>query len=294
MNIYKNGNYTVIIMNDGTKIRKTDYDDFVPSFAENVDVKLTSKCCIGCKFCYEGCTKDGKHGELFKYDFINSLHPFTEMALNGNDLDHPDLDNFLMFLKSKKIFANITVHQTQFMNNYDKIKDYVNRKLIYGIGISYNHYDEDFINKVKEFPNAVLHTINGILTKSDIDVLKNNDLKVLILGYKNIRRGSEYLNSHQDDIVNNQKYLYDNIKMIIDNKWFKCISFDNLAITQLDVKRLMSEKDWEEFYMGDDGNFTFYIDLVEGKFAKNSLSMERYDIGNKSIDEMFDIILKNN
>lgn len=294
MNIYKNGNYTVIIMVDGTKIRKTDYDEFVPSFAENVDVKLTSKCCIGCKFCYEGCTKDGKHGELFKYDFINSLHPFTEMALNGNDLDHPDLDDFLMFLKSKKIFANITVHQTQFMNNYDKIKDYVERKLIYGIGISYNHYDKDFINKVKEFPNAVLHTINGILTKSDIDVLKGNDLKVLILGYKNIRRGSDYLNSHQDDIVNNQKYLYDNIDMIIKEKWFKCISFDNLAIEQLDVKRLMSERDWEEFYMGDDGNFTFYIDLVEGKFAKNSLSMKRYDIGNKSIDEMFDIILKNN
>ena len=294
MNIYKNGNYTVIIMNDGTKIRKTDYDEFVPSFAENVDVKLTSKCGIGCKFCYEGCTKDGKHGELFKYDFINSLHPFTEMALNGNDLDHPDLDDFLLFLKSKKIFANITVHQTQFMNNYDKIKDYVERKLIYGIGISYNHYDEDFINKVKEFPNAVLHTINGILTKSDIDVLKGNDLKILILGYKNIRRGSDYLNSHQDDIINNQKYLYDNIDMIIKEKWFKCISFDNLAIEQLDVKRLMSETDWEEFYMGDDGNFTFYIDLVEGKFAKNSLSMKRYDIGNKTIDEMFDIILKNN
>ena len=43
--------------------------------------------------------------------------------------------------------------------------------------------------------------------------------------------------------------------------------------------------------MGDDGNFTFYIDLVEGKFSKNSCILEkRYKIGDKSVDEMFNII----
>ena len=122
MNFYKNGNYIVCIMNDGTKIRKTNEDEFIPSFAENVDVKLTDKCSVGCPFCYEGCTSSGKHGNIFSYDFINSLHPYTEMALNGNDLDHPELEKFLVFLKEKKVFANLTVHQYQFVKNYDKLK----------------------------------------------------------------------------------------------------------------------------------------------------------------------------
>lgn len=35
MNRYKNGNYTVTIMSDGTKIRMTEADEFIPAFAEN-------------------------------------------------------------------------------------------------------------------------------------------------------------------------------------------------------------------------------------------------------------------
>lgn len=293
MNFYKNGNYIVCIMNDGTKIRKTEDDDFVPSFSENTDVCITKNCKMGCPWCFEGCTSEGLHGNLFKYDFINTLHPYTEVALNGNDMNHPDLEKFLIFLKDKKVFANITVHQKQFLNNYDLIKKYSDDKLIHGIGISYSHYDEDFINKVKEFPNAVIHTINGILSESDINNLKNNNLKILVLGYKNLRRGKNYLHNNKLEIEKNQEYLHDNISTIINNKWFKLISFDNLAIEQLDVKRLLSEDEWNEFYMGDDGKYTFYIDMVDGKFAKNSLSLERYDIGNKSIDEMFNFIRNN-
>lgn len=290
MNFYKNGNYVVCIMDDGTKIRKTNEDSFVPAFAENTDVKLTSKCSLGCSFCFEGCTADGKHADLFKYNFINSLHPYTEMALNGNDMDHPDLEKFLIFLKEKKVFANITVHQKQFMNNYETLKHYSENKLIYGIGVSYNHYDEEFISKVKEFPNVVLHTINGILTETDIKQLKGNNLKVLILGFKKLRRGKTYFDSHTEEYSKNSDYLYDNLPTIINDGWFKLVSFDNLAIKQLDVKRLLPEDKWEEFYMGDDGNYTFYIDMVDGKFARNSLSQERYDIGDKTIDEMFNEI----
>ena len=54
----------------------------------------------------------------------------------------------------------------------------------------------------------------------------------------------------------------------------------------------MTEEEWEEFYMGDDGGFTFYIDMVDGTFGKNSLATERYPIMD-SIDEMFQKILNN-
>lgn len=37
---YRNGNYRTLIMDDGTKIRRTNDDEFVPDFAENMDNKL--------------------------------------------------------------------------------------------------------------------------------------------------------------------------------------------------------------------------------------------------------------
>ncbi len=288
MYTYKNGNYTVAIFNDGTKIRQTMDDEFIPSFAENCDIKITDKCSQNCPFCYEGCTKTGKHGKLFEYRFIETLHPYTELALNGNDLDHPDLIKFLEFLKKKKVFTNITVNQTQFINNFDLIKKLSNDKLIYGVGVSLQKANNELITKMSEIPNTVLHTINGILTENDINELANHDLKILILGYKELQRGINYKSNHIDNINTNKQYLYDNLQDILTK--FKVVSFDNLAIEQLNAKRVVSKEDWEEFYMGDDGNFTFYIDMVKGEFSKNSIAKDRYEIGNKTIDEMFQFI----
>lgn len=292
MRFYRNGNYVVCIKDDGTKIRRTDEDVFVPQFAENVDVKITSVCRVGCPFCYEGCKKDGRHGYLFGYPFIHSLHPYTEMALNGNDMDHPDLEKFLVFLRGKNVFANITVHQMQFVANYERIKAYVDSGLIHGVGISYYYHSEDLFKKVRTVPNAVIHIINGIVTPLDIKNLRGKDLKLLILGYKDLGRGHNFLKGQSSVVKELQQKLYNQLPEMVENGWFRLVSFDNLAIEQLNVRRLLTDGEWQEFYMGDDGNYTFYIDMVDGKFAKNSLSQERYEIGNKTIDEMFKIIRK--
>lgn len=238
--------------------------------------------------CYEGCTANGKHGDLFKYPFINTLHAYTELALNGNDLDHPDIEKFLEFLKEKKVFANITVNQNQFFANYDRIKDWQEKKMVYGIGVSLQNATEELIEKMNSIPNTVLHTIVGILSEDDIMKLKDHNIKILLLGYKQLQRGVNYLNSHNDEVNKNKQYVYDNLSDITN--WFKVVSFDNLAIEQLDVKRIVPENEWEEFYMGDDGGYTFYIDMVKGEFSKNSIAQDRYPIGEKTIDEMFQFI----
>ena len=288
---YKNGNYSVTILSDGTKIRRTDDDIFVPAFAENCDVKITDRCDGGCEMCYEGCTPTGKHADLLGAKFIDTLHPYTELALNGNDMSHPDLVSFLEKLKNKKIIANLTVNQVHFERHFDYIKSLIDRKLIYGLGISLRKPTKEFIEKVKQFPNAVIHTINGILTPADVEMVMDKDLKILILGYKVRERGIGFFYSHQAEIEANQEWLNSNLPEF--PKHFKCVSFDNLAIEQLDVRRLMTEDEWNEFYMGDDGGYTFYIDMVEKKFSKNSISDKRYDMLD-SIDEMFEVIRNEN
>lgn len=290
---YQNGNYDVSIFSDGTKIRYTDDDDFVPEFAECYDVKITDKCSQGCKWCYEGCKKTGKHADLLgnaNQNFLNSLHPYTEVAINGNDLDHPQLEGFLNLLKLKKVIVNITVNQNQFLKNFDKLKFFQENLLVRGIGVSFLEASDELVEKVGQLNSVVLHTINGILSKEDIDWLKDKGFKILILGYKNLKRGSKYLEENQDRVKANQMYLKTALPSLTNS--FSVISFDNLSLEQLDVKRMLSDEEWNEMYMGDDGMFTFYVDLVKGEYAKSSLDKKRYKIDGKTCDEMFQHIRK--
>lgn len=287
---YRNGNIHTAIFSDGTKVRETDDDEFIPDFAENMDIKITNHCDMGCKFCHEGSSISGKHGDILNQKFIDTLHPYQEVAIGGGDVtSHPDLIHFLRKLKEKKVIANITVNQRHFERKQDLIKQLIEEKLIYGLGVSLVSPTAEFIDMVKQYPNAVIHTINGILSPADIQTLSGNNLKMLILGYKHLRRGNEWYEQDRANIENNQKWLYDNLGEIIDK--FNVVSFDNLAIEQLGVRRLLSEEEWNEFYMGDDSEFTYYIDMVEQKFAKNSTAPmdKRYDLLD-SVDEMFEKI----
>ena len=288
---YENGNYTVKFnLDDGTKIRENDLDNLTPAFAENCDVCLTKRCSQQCKFCYEGCTPDGEHSDIMNQKWIHTLHPYTELAINGNDLDHPQLVEFLRHLKKSKVIANITVNQAQFMEHQDKINSWYREGLINGLGVSLINPTDSFITEITKYPNAVIHTINGILNPEHISKLKDNNLKLLVLGYKDLKRGHDYLNSeHSTELMENMDWLKKNIKFL--PRYFDVISFDNLAIKQLDVKDWLGKDKWEEFYMGDDGTSTFYIDAVSEKFAMNSVAPEdkRFDLLD-SVDEMFEVI----
>lgn len=290
---YRNGNYFVEIWDDGTKIRiqPDDNADFIPAFAENCDVKITDKCDGGCPFCYEGCTAEGKHGELLNLPLWDSLHPFTELAINGNDLSHPQLEEFLQLMKEKQIIVNMTVNQKHFQRHYCKLCRLSDNGLIHGIGISLIKTDPYFIDMVgKAFPNAVIHTIAGITTPKQYKAMYDKELKVLILGYKFRGRGQQFYEDNKGEILSNMTWIRFNLKDIVNR--LKVVSFDNLALEQLAVKEsgILTEEQWNEFYMGDDGNYTFYIDLVKGEFAKNSVSDKRYPIEKLTIDEMFTLI----
>ena len=291
LGIYKNGNFTTKIFNDGTKVRETEDDEFVVAFAENMDIKISNYCDMGCKFCHEGSTKNGKHGDILNEKFIETLHPYQEVALGGGDAtSHPDLIPFLQKLKDRKVIVNMTVNQKHFEQKQDLIRRLVDEKLIYGIGVSLVNPTDEFISLVKQYPNAVIHVINGVLRPSDIEVLSDNNLKMLILGYKHLRRGNEWYNEDHENIVVKQMWLKENLAEIVNH--FKVVSFDNLAIDQLEVQRLMSKEEWDEFYMGDDGTMTYYIDMVERKFARSSTADfdKRYDLLD-SVDEMFQKIV---
>lgn len=278
--MYKNGNSFISInLFNGTKERITFDDVFNLEFPESIDLNIGSRCDGGCQFCYINASPNGIDGELLNNKFIDTLHSYTEVAINGNSIDHPQLIPFLEKLKRKHILANITVNQIHFERKEDILRELVDRDLVKGIGISLRNPTPEFINRVKKYPNAVIHCINGILKPSDIEAMRDHDLKILILGYKDLGRGVEYKASNSETVKARQKYLYDVLETLPNH--FKVVSFDNLALEQLNVKRILSPEEWEEFYLGDEGTASMFIDLVTRKFGVSSLCCE---------DEMYPIM----
>lgn len=295
---YRNGNYNIILnLDSGTKIRETidpEATAFIPETIESFDCKITNSCDMGCPMCHENSVPNGKHGDLFAPSFLDKLHPYTEIAIGGgNPLEHPDLYKFLQLCKERKFIPSMTVNQVHFEKNFDFIKKLVDEKLIYGLGVSLNNVNKNFVNKLREIPNAVVHVINGLVTLSDLDKMKDFRVrKILILGYKVFRRGESLYKKESDDINIRGNVLKKCLPKILEEKWFEVVSFDNLALKQLDVKSLLSEEEWNQFYMGDDGqdgeqtSASMFVDLVERKFAKNSCSKERFDLL-PTVEEMY-------
>ena len=100
--------------------------------------------------------------------------------------------------------------------------------------------------------------------------------KILILGFKTTGRGKDCYLEHQNSIQNNINEVKWNMQSVLD--MFDIVSFDNLALEQLDIRNFLGEEKWNSVYMGEDGNYTMYIDLVNKKYAKNSITQKRYDL----------------
>ena len=281
---YHNGNYDVAIFKDGTKIRYNNLDNLTPSFAESIDCTITTKCDGGCPYCYMGCSENGKHADL-NQPFFDTLHKGQELALNGNDLTHPDLVKFLARMRNNGVICNMTFNQKHFMKHAIDIKQLEMLGLIHGVGVSLtDSTDLNLYVNLEMFDNVVVHTIDGLLTKDDIKNMSDKNIKLLILGYKILGRGADYYHTHKRDIQNNIAYIRDNIKEI--NQHFNVISFDNLALEHLNIKSHMPNKEWERLYMGDEGEYTFFIDAVNKKFAVSSLAEKQYDLMD-DVDDMF-------
>lgn len=296
---YINGNYRVYILQDGTKIRINDEVNLMPSFAESIDCTITTKCNGGCDYCYLGCESSGRHADL-KQPIFDSLHEGQELALNGNDLSHPQLSEFLYRMKNRGVICNITISQKH-LHNYEcfhKLAKWSSEKLIYGIGISLTDSSKavELLSMMHMLPNAVLHVIDGLFSVSDIKALQSAAIqsncelpKLLILGYKQVGKGDNYYKLYEDDIQSNISYLKANIETICD--MFPVVSFDNLAIHHLSIQDKLPENIWTSHYMGNEGDYTFYIDAVNHKFAQASLASTQYCYSETaSVDELFDVV----
>ena len=277
LNKYLNGNVTVTLFDNGTKIQEWDDNEGAhPDYPNSMDIKITDYCDAGCKWCHEKSTINGKHADLeYLLDILQDLPKGTELAIGGgNPLSHPGLVPFLISCKSLGLIPNLTVNYFHIVAQYPLINKLLDNKLIYGLGLSIpDDFNESIINLINKKDNLVYHVIAGVNDLSILNKIKESPVqKCLILGYKDYGRGEKY---RSPKVTDNLQNWTDNLGQYIKKIH---LSFDNLALKQLNIKQYLTDEEWSRFYCGTDGAFTMYIDAIEQKYAMSSTNPNKYDL----------------
>ena len=268
---YKNGTYHVTQYQDGTKILLDPSGKFKSEFPDNLDIKITDYCDVGCKFCYEDSGKNGKHCDpniLLKK--LESLPEGIEITLGGgNPLSHPDILKIIKILgQDQKKLVSLTVNQKSI--DLDLLFDCMSSGLR-ALGISpIPGIWKDVIDLDKSFSIPIVyHFIIGVHPVEQIERYLMHGKKILILGYKYVGRGRNSTPDIKEWIPAIKRFKH-RLSCQDDYPETTGMSFDNLAIHQLNLRTSFTTTDWELFYLGDDGSCSMYIDAVEGTYSESS------------------------
>lgn len=292
---YKNGNADITIYRDGTRI--IDYPDnenIKLDFPLNIDIRVSTKCSMGfnpktrkaiCSFCHESASVDGKECD---YDVLlqklksANLPKGIELAIGANAVTE-NLMSFLERAYKEGYICSITVNQAHVKKYSDKIKFLIENDFIKGLGISFReNLKFDIPDFIISYRNTVFHVIAGIDKWENIySFLPSKGVKnILILGEKDF--GFNRYKVKLDSPLH--KEFYDNLKKLLNSGIYNIISFDNLALKQLDVKRFISDEKWKKFYQGE---HSMYINAVSGYFSDSSRSFNIIDWNKTNLINFF-------
>lgn len=283
---YINGTYQVTQYPDGTRVFDDPSEKFEAEFPDNLDVKITDYCDVGCKFCYENSGITGKHCDINPLiEKLSKIPEGVEVTLGGgNPSSHPKIQELIKALDSQGKIVSMTVNEMSYSNTSIP-------QGLRALGISPIPGEDRKVFEPERDDDLILvyHFIAGIHPISQIEKYLKKGKKVLILGYKTVGRGKSVVPEDLREWANGFKRLK---FRTIEGKEFPesaIISVDNLAIEQLDIKNSMTKSEWDLYYLGNDGTHSMYIDAVEGTYSESSTvsKISRISWNNLEIKEYF-------
>lgn len=287
INTYQNGNASIQIQSDGTRIINFN-GELQLEYPLNIDIRVSEKCSMGfnpatntsrCAFCHESARVDGNVANFdILLNKLAGLPAGIELAIGVNQWNK-QFEHFLQVTKDRGWIVNATVNHGHLLRDYKAINNVIQRGMIYGVGISYR----------KEFPlerlsliqsdNVVLHVIAGIDDIEDVRQLSQTGIKkLLILGEKDFGFNINKVNLESA----NHKNWYRKTVTLLDD--FEVVSFDNLALEQINFRRFITDEHWNSAYQGE---HSMYINAVSGYFAPSSRSNEKTNWDKMSLKEFF-------
>ena len=286
---YQNGNATVELSDDGTRVITSPDSSFEFEYPLNLDIRVSTKCSFGrnpkigsgvCNFCHESAITNGVECDYEELKHtLDELPEGIELAIGCNNLTD-DLEGFITWCGHRGFIANVTVNQGHLHKFKEGLDSLITNGHIKGLGISYrSEFEFSIPQYFLNYENTVFHVIAGIDKFEDVLSLKDKGVKkILILGEKDF--GFNEGKVDLDGVTHREWYWWVS-KLFTE---FDTVSFDNLALEQLDVKRFFTPIQWETFNQGE---YSFYINAVDKYFAPSSRSNDITTWTNISIREYF-------
>lgn len=277
---YRNGNCTVTLYADGTKVREWEGEP-APERPESIDLKVTESCLVGCAYCHESATPGGNHARLETVEeILADAQPGMEVAIGGGDpMAWPSLPAALVWMGDRGLVANVTINGAATHEDVHAIRALQDIGLIHGVGVSWVRGMEH-----PQFENAAIHAIVGVHDPEEVVEWFHDEWAgeaVLLLGFKRWGRGVDYYSAAAESNIARWRESLHCLALVV-----RALSFDNLALEQLHVRSFVSSATWDRCYMGDDGRFTMYVDAVTDSFAANS-TRQRIPRDGRTLSEMF-------
>lgn len=260
---------------DGTRI---DLGNGPYDYPLSLDLKITNYCETGCPWCHEASGPWGKHSDpVLLLEKLKGLPGNTEIAIGGgNPLSHPELEKILNGLGDFGYITNMTVRDKDIIGGQE-----IPRK-IKGLGISVTPgiSPKEYLGFISSRENLVAHMILGINTSEDYIETKKYFPRILWLGFKvwgrNKKASLPSLDDLRREIIRDLYYGRSGV-----------LAFDNLGISQLNLKSAFLESEWDRVYLGPEFTSSMYVDAVKGEFAGYSTSEGRVSWNEVSLINYF-------
>lgn len=285
---YINGNAKIELYSDGTRV--IEYENTLSlQYPLNIDIRVNTQCSFGqrpdgtyvlCNFCHESAKTDGKECDYSELqNKLIGLPEGIELAIGANNVT-PSLIRFIKWCNSHGYIVNLTINQGHIKRDLQEIKFLIEYNLIKGLGVSYrSSLKWDVPELILNYSNTVFHVIVGIDDFHDVESLSKRGVKkILCLGEKDFgfNQGKVDLKteSHKQWFwwVSNMFNVFD------------VVSFDNLALEQLKIRRFFNDKSWEVFNQNE---HSFFVDSVNGFYHPSSRSYDKVDWNTMSMKEYF-------
>ena len=288
---YNNGNCSVSIDEFGTRVIEFE-DEMKLEYPLNIDIRVSTQCSFGqredgsyvlCSFCHEEAKVNGSECDYSALEAkLEGMPRGIELAIGSNNLTD-NLIEFLTWCKAKGFICNLTVNQGHLKRDVFKLLHCIKLDLIKGLGISYRSgLNWSVPLELLEYENTVFHVIMGIDTIEEVLSLHDKGVrKILVLGEKDFGANIGKVNI---DSLNHQQWRWWILKC---TELFDVVSFDNLSLQQLKMKRFFKDKDWNTFYQGE---HSFYINAVDQTLSRSSRSSEKYKWDEFTLKEYFKFI----
>lgn len=287
------GYWAIFNPTTGTKFRvnfQSDQPITKSSFPELVDVKLTDYCSMGCAFCYQGSTKQGKHASYSTIEQIISelaAGGTFEIAFGGGEPSEWEgthytatkrFSDILRYCVSNRIVGNFTTKNQAWLKTPEAATCL---ELCGGMAFSISNLAEARqVLKIFQKYKLPRHKLSFqyVLGSNDLDLNKlftfsrDNCIRVTLLGFKKLNRGVDY---PQTDYSNWLELLVKHYKKNADRYGMNMIGIDTALLQQTGESALIAAGVDPSCYTMEEGKFSCYIDAVSAKMYASSYTLDR-------------------